>query len=381
MLRLLVVLSLLFVVPIALAGPPQGSKEAIRAAKKLVRQAKKLKRKGEWGEAAKLLSQAETLHLTWEIPWELAEGHAETGSHELAWRALGRCVDYGVPEKKQSKFDEFFGEVEGKLYEDHAYIVLEGVPSHAEVRINGAHWLPPYSKWVKRSFSLIQVNHGDFLAHKVNWHHLPGKRHHKSITMVSKSAWGSAKIVGTPKGATVMVAGTKIGALPSAQTELMEPGKYPVQVSLEPDWKPYQSTVTVKAGDVTRHEVTLEPTQSDFAKAIASPTLWGWTAVGVGGASLITGIALLGHSASLQGQAEDLNAGHSSGYLDYEKQYAELTEPIGGFTTGGWVLLGLGLALGGTGAALLVVFSDDEETSKSIEIMPGPTSLSARMRF
>lgn len=370
---------------------PPPTRQEINQARRLGRQAARTARRGNWGEAARLYGQAEELHQLWKYPFALAEGHLKTGSLPLAWRALQRTQDYGVPSRHQRKYEELLERVESQLLDTHAFIALVSVPENADVRINGQQWLPPYNMWVPRNFSRIEIEHPQYITRVFNWHHGKGQRHARPVALVSKRTYGRLTVEGQPAGAEVQLDGRAIGRLPRATTDLMKPGPYPVRVEHAPDWLPSEEIATVVAGKTVTMQVSLEPSASDFERMLQTKSFWGWTFTGTGGAALITGIALLGVASASVSDAEDLNRSHSAGYADYVRQYEDTTSGIDGLVTGGWVLFGVGLAMAATGATLLALhYGEDGEGSGGsadarpdirFDFVPLGAGAGAQMRF
>lgn len=338
--------------------------EDVRQARKLARQAKQLARRGEWGEASKLLSRAEELHPSWEYAYELARGHHANGMLPLAWRSLVRADDHGVPDRKRSRFDRFQAKVEVELLVGHAFIELVDVPENADVRINGAQWLEPYGQWVPRNFSHLSVEHPEYIKADFRWHHITGQTHRRSVRLTPRSEYGRVRVTGSPDGSAVVLDGNEIGKLPSARSDLLRPGEYPLKIEGTPEFIGHRQKVAVNAGEITDVTIVLEPTASDFEKLMVSRGFWGWTFTGTGGALTIVGAALLGVAGSRAGDLDDLNATHpqqTGSYADYSERYDDLAGGVDGMATGGHVMLWVGLAMAGAGAALLVLESKDPD--------------------
>lgn len=368
----------------ALADPP--SKEDIRSAKKLARQASRLARKKKWGEAAPLYGQAEGLHPIWDYAYALAEGHAKNDSLVASWRALKRGESYGVPNRRRKKHAATFQKVESRLLQTHAMVTLSVVPEGATVKIAGQGWLPPWVDWVSRERSVLIVEHPECVPLKVTWRHPIGTRAQRTIRLTLKTSWGRLRVTGKPDGAKVTFAGKHMGLLPDATSTLTKPGRYPLKVEA-PNYVPVTTTGDIDAGLTNEIKIILPEVEGDFARLMKSKRFWGWVSAGTGGALLITGIGLLGHAASLVSDAEALNAEHAGGYDAYSAQYDDITSPIPTEVTAGWVTFGLGLALGATGTALLLLDhfddsgKDDASAGPRIRVIPGPTGASAVMRF
>lgn len=371
----------------------QATPQDQKAARKLAKQAKKLARKGDWGEAAKLYTRAEELHQHWEYPVALATGHKDNGLLPLAWRAIGRAQQYGIPERKQDKVVQLLILIETELLSNHAFIELTNVPENADVRLNGNQWLPPYFQWVSRNFSRLEIEHANYLKRVDNWHHVKGKRHSRAVEMVPKSTFGRFKVSGTPAGAAILIDGNHVGRLPNYTSELVKPGKYPIKVESGKDWLAYEGFVEVTAGGEATVKVALEPSASEFERLLATKKFWGWTMTGLGGAMTVTGAVLLGVGASKRDEMIALNDTHDGGYQDYVSQYDALESSRGALVTSGHVLLWVGLAAAATGATLLILDSGESndssdsgtggraETGWRLEVVPVGAGAGARVTF
>ncbi len=133
-----------------------------------------------------------------------------------------------------------------------------------------------------------------------------------------------------------------------------------------PEWMGTKQTATVTAAKTTDVTIVLEPSQSDFEKLRASKSFWGWTFTGTGAALTITGAALLGVAAGRQSDVEALNATHPGdvgNYSEYSKQYDDTAGGISGLSTGGHVMLWIGVAMAGTGTALLLLDRSDGDAA------------------
>ena len=379
---------LLLLVPSAsLAEPP--SPEDAKRAKSLSRDAAKLARRGEWGEAAKLLGDAEGLHPTWKYAFELAKGHAKNGGWVASWRALKRGATYGVPPAKARQHDKLLVEVESELSRSHALLQLEVIPEGATVKISGQEWLPPWTDWVDREQTILLVEHPSCVPLKVLWLHPVGGRHKRVIELEHQSKYGRLLVVGKPEGAKVRVEGELIGLLPKAHSKLLKPGLYTLLVDHSPDYLPYEKKVRVGAGLNNRTHVQLEESEGDFSKLMKTKKFWGWVSTGTGAAAIIAGAVLLSQAAGMVADVEDLNTQHTGNYDAYVKEYDDLTGSIPGTATAGYVTLGVGLALGATGAALLIVDALSDAPARSaqspdrprFQFSASPVGVGAQMRF
>ncbi|MFT7621016.1 MAG: hypothetical protein ACI9WU_000177 [Myxococcota bacterium] len=369
--RWLLLAVLIAVVPLSESRASEPPKADVKAAKDLGRQARRMARKGQWGDASKLYAQAEELNPIFDYPWALADGHRDNGLLVLAWRALRRADSCGVPARKQTGFDRMLAEVEAELLLGFAFIELTDVPENADVRINGRQWLPPYMQWVDRNFSNIVVNHPLYIQGTFNWHHMKGKKHSRAVVLKNKGAFGRIRVTGSPDGAAVMIDDIEIGKLPSAQSSWIGPGEYVIKIQAGGEWLGHVEKAVVSAGKTTDVTIVLEPSQSDFEKLLASKKFWGWTFAGTGGALTITGAALLGVAGSRASDVEALNANHPGSvgnYADYSAQYDDTAPGISGMATGGHVMLWIGLAMAGTGTALLLLDRQDQQSAG--EAMP-----------
>jgi hypothetical protein len=384
-LALLMAVTLITIPMVASAAPPDRA--AIRAAKKLAKKARRLAKRGEWGAAAAMLAEAEKKHPSWTYAAALAAGYRDAGNLIIAWEAERRARKYGVSEKNQAGADALRDDIEKRLLADHAFLELVVVPSDARVRVNGEQWRPPYQRWVKGSLSKLAFEHGDYIDMGVTWHHPAGHKAKKSVQMISKSSYGRIEVEGYPSGAIVFVEDKELGTLPKARTGLLAPGTYKVRVELA-EFDVQHHEVVVRSGTPTKVAIRLEESESAAVKLLKSRRFWGWTGVGIGAAALGASIGLLVHASAIEDDMLNLNKTHVSGYASYVREYDALDSDLSTFSTAGYALLGVGLALGGAGATLLALDYSDEESSAFAApapptwlVTPTPRGIDALVRF
>ena len=376
--------------PDAKADPP--SRQDVREAKRAYSSAKRSLRKKDIIMALVHLKDAENKHPSYKYAALLARTHLQSNQPVIAWEAANRAERYGIPKQKQRAFEALFAEIEDRLKEGHAFLELSVFPPNASVRIGKQQWLPPYRKWVPRSFSVLELEAPGHAPMSFKWHHPTGNRANRTVRMEPTSNFGRIEVSGAPKGASVSIDGKRIGKLPSATSGLLKPGNYNVTIE-RADFITMERQVTVTKGTKTPLEIMMDPTESDLMKALKSKTVWGWTSVGVGGAAFITGIGLLAHSAVLINDVETLNRTHISGYEKYLIEYDKKAADIPTFGAAGWSMLVVGLALGATGATLLVLEHQEKEQASNdmpesaqpspvtVRIAPAPMGASATVRF
>ena len=377
---------LLFLSVTAIAAPPP-SKDDLKEAKRLATDAQRALKKKDYDKAVSAFEAAESKVPNFEYAFGLAKAVELKGEPIEAWRVMERAKSYGVPPKETLSYDGFRLKLEQRLYQDHAYLELDVTPADALVREKtDGQWMPPHGRWVNRSLSTLRVEAPNFIPTTVQWHHPTGYAAKKRVELVPANAYGRVRISGSPAGALIMVDDAALGSLPRAETRLLPPGKYTVKVEKD-KYLAYSQQVDVRAGQVTDVNVVLEEAESAGQKLVKSKSFWGWMTVGIGGAAVITSGVLLALASGKQSEAEDLNATHISGYDAYLSEYDALESDISSFAMGGWVSLGIGLALAGTGTALLVADSL-EEGDESVEaagadlhIYPLPTGVGATVRF
>jgi hypothetical protein len=374
----------------ALADAP--SRKDVREAKRHYNAAKRSLRRKEFLMALVHLKDAENKHPTYKYAAALASTHLKSRQGVLAWEALGRAEKYGVPKQKQREFDELSQSIERELLETHAFLELTVFPPNASVRIQKQQWLPPYQKWVPRSFSVLTLEAPAHAPMTVKWHHPRNNKSKKTIRMEPVTNFGYIEVRGEPLGASVSIDGKRLGTLPKVKSGILKPGTHTVTVE-KAEFITVEREVIVSRDNTTEIEIILDPIESDLVKALKSKKVWGWTSVGVGGAAFITGIGLLAHSAVLISDVNELNRTHVSGYDDYLSKYDQAAQDIPTFGAAGWSLLSVGLALGATGAVLLVLDENESQPDTTdatppkasppptIRISPGPMGASATVRF
>lgn len=370
----------------AIAAPPP-SKADLKEAKQLAADAQKALRKKDYGKAAAAYEAAESKVPSFEYAFGLAKAIELKGEPVEAWRVMERAKGYGIPPKEIKSYDGFRLKLEQRLYQDNAYLELDVTPADALVREKtDGQWMPPHGRWVNRSLSTLRIEAPNYIPTTVQWHHPTGYAAKKRVELVPASAYGRIRISGGPAGGLIMVDDAALGSLPRAETRLLPPGKYTVKVEKD-KYLSYSQQVDVRAGQVTDVNVVLEEAESAGQKLVKSKSFWGWMTVGIGGAAVITSGVLLALASGKQSEAEDLNATHTSGYEGYLAEYDALESDISSYAMGGWVSLGIGLALAGTGTALLIADSLDdgdesvEAAGADLHIYPLPTGVGATVRF
>ena len=345
------------------------TRQDVREARRFYNSAKRSLRKNDILTALVHLKDAENKHPIYKYAAALATTHLRSNQPVLAWEAANRAKKYGVPKQKERRFTELSQTIEAQLLQTHAFLALTVVPTTASVRIGNEQWLPPYKKWVPRNFSVLELEAPAYAPKKVKWHHPTGNKATRTILMEPASNFGQIEVTGSPAGASVYIDGKRLGTLPQVNSGLLKPGEYTVSVENNGFIASERQTL-VRKGVTTPITMELEPTESDLVKSLKSKTMWGWTAVGVGGAALITGIGLLAHSAVLIDDVNTLNRTHITGFDDYLREYDKKAADIPTFGAAGWSMLAVGLALGATGATLLVLEYQEKADGASISESP-----------
>ena len=304
----------------------------------------------------------------------------------LAWHVGRRAQLLNIPKSYAVDVQKLLIEAETHLIGDHTFIRLRVEPPEAKVSRQGAAWKSPREIWTKRDKSTVALSAEGYETKVLQWEHALGIKHEKLVSLTKlKSDIKPAKLVikGSPKGAQVHINGKPTCILPACVVTL-KPGRFRIRVASTGHVE-HQSVVSLRAGEVTNHNVTLAATVKQspvptVTKAPPKPKFGTakWAVLGSGIALVAAGGGLFGYAANVVDDAETL---HASDLRKYSDQQDELQSKLNGAQISAWVLTGLGVASLCTSVALFTLDKAPATTAVAPMLVPGGAGLSASVAF
>jgi hypothetical protein len=189
-------------------------------------------------------------------------------------------------------------------------------------------------------------------------------------------------------GAIISLNGEALDAARAGAPLQVDPGSYTVEASNA--GRSDSTSVEVAAGDRAVAELDVSdpvavtgpgPGAGDGGSGSGPPTwVWPTVAYGVGGVGLIMGVAaggaFLSKQSSLKETCESDGDGDPNTCPPDQQSEGDSVKTLGNVSTAGWVIAGLGAAVG---TVLLFTLEDDDGATTALQV--GPTSLSLTARF
>ena len=179
-----------------------------------------------------------------------------------------------------------------------------------------------------------------------------------------------------PEPALVPVAKAEPKPKPKPKPE-PKPEPKPV-VKPEPKPEPKPIAKTEPKPEPKPDPVTPPPPTTRKSAGMSTNDVLAWTAAGTAGALVVTGIVLFAVSGSKTSEADD----YYDKYKDetdpvrrnyFKDRFTELDEEAAGFSTGGWICMGLGVAAGAASVLLFLdVFGYDTPAPTAVRFNPMP---------
>ncbi len=314
-------------------------------------------------EAARLLGEIVLADPSAPRLYGLAFALFHVGEHELAHFYCGRVPrEFPAETQTQQRCEALTSVLHDDLFRvdinsepGGARVTVAGWPEGATRRTPGALWLRPglrrlrferegYETLERR----IEVNRDTVTQ--------------VAVQLARKAAPGSLEFVLEPNNATVLLNGQVID-VPQDGVISIPPGEYGLRVQLE-GYLPHEERLRVQPNRRERVRIKLARSERERrveraprpARPPRSDEYWrnlaitGWTGVGVGGASVLVGAIMHVMAAVRADEANDL-----SNFPWNIERYGSLRDEAHAYEKSAWILYGVGGALLGAGATLLVV--------------------------
>ncbi len=369
---MLTLVALLLGIVLTLAAPATAQAQSKDEAIAQFNEAAKLAKSGELSKAIGIwLSVYEALPDKYQpaVQLNLGLAYKKLERYPDAWYYLSR---YRISGPRNEKAERWMDEVEAKLLDSFRRVTITCIPFGTMVAVSTDEGAPihecPLTWWFSPGEHEVRLSKPGFKA-VIKPIQVPEKKGEVRLSVtLEEETDGVLAIVGTEKGAKVFVAGKEVGKIPYKTR--MKSGKYRVKVTRKglPAW---EDVVEVKAGRTTTREPKLKRPQIPVKKLVvddpgeggkppaARSQWWKWTLLGGGVAMVATGAAL--HSIAARDN-DDLRKKYPDGTADspaplenQQKYNSEYDSSVLPKAVAGYVLYGVGAAAATAGLVTLII--------------------------
>lgn len=381
--RMLTLAALFVALFLGLTGPDAAVAQSKDEAIARFNEAAKIAKNGDLAEAIDIwLTVYEALPDKYRpaVQLNLGLAYKKLERYPDAWYYLSR---YRISGPRNEKAEGWMDEVEGKLLGAYRRVTITCIPFGTMVAVSTDTAAPihecPLTWWFTPGEHEIRLSKPGFKG-AVKPISVPDKKGEVRLSVtLEEETDGVLAIVGPEKGAKVYVSGKHVGEIPYKTR--MKSGKYRVKVSRK-GLPPWEEVLEVEAGRTTTREPELErpaiPVKKDPVDVpgrggkppAAKAQWWKWTLLGGGVAMVATGAALHGVASrdndALQKKYPDGTA-TAPAPLENKQKYDDAYESsILPKAVAGYVLYGVGAAAATAGLVTLIIDMTSAPADKDV---------------
>ncbi|MFH1529600.1 MAG: PEGA domain-containing protein [Pseudomonadota bacterium] len=369
--RMLTLAALLFGLLVGLVAPDAMAQTKDEAVAQF-NDAAKLAKNGELAKAVEIwISVYEALPDKYRpaVQLNLGLAYKKLERYPDAWYYLSR---YRISGPHNEKAEGWMDEVEAKLLGEFRRVTITCIPFGTMVAVSTDEGAPihecPLTWWFEPGEHQIRLSKPGFKA-AVKPISVPDKKGEVRLSVtLEEETDGVLAILGSEMGAKVYVSGKEVGKIPYKAR--MKSGKYHIKVTLSelPAW---EDEVEVLAGRTTTREPRIKRPEVPVKKPLvddpgterkppaARNQWWKWTLLGGGVAMVATGAALHGIAArdnnDLKKKYPDGVAGDPAPVENQQRYNSEFDSSVLPKAVAGYVLYGVGAAAATAGLVTLII--------------------------